>query len=81
MRAEASHGIAFVLNPTRGPRTLAALRLRHDGGDGDDVPPEARGSWLTPALLPLFGALAHGHSARLRLPAGRGTSLAIEVLA
>jgi len=81
MRAEASHGVAFVLSPERGARTVAALRLRHDGdGDGAEVP-EARGSWFGVALLPLFGALAHGHSARLRLPAGRGTALAIEVLA
>ncbi|HEU4663736.1 MAG TPA: beta-ketoacyl synthase chain length factor [Dokdonella sp.] len=79
MRAEASHGVAFVLSPERGPRTLAALRLRHDGAAAVDAP-DARGSWLD-ATLPLFGALAHGHSARLGLAAGRGCALAIEVLA
>ncbi|MGN6519082.1 MAG: beta-ketoacyl synthase chain length factor [Dokdonella sp.] len=81
MRAEASVGVAFVLSPERGAHTVAALRLRHDGSaDADDVPAQ-RGGWLDAALLPLLGALAHGHSARLRLPAGRGTALAIEVLA
>jgi hypothetical protein len=80
MRADASHGVAFVLSPERGARTVAALRLRHDGDAGIDAA-DVRGSWAGAALLPLFGALAHGHSARLRLPAGRGTALAIEVLA
>lgn len=79
MRAEASIGVAFVLNPERCAHTVAALRLRHDG-DGDDAP-ALRGSWFDAALLPLFGALAHGHCARLRLPAGAGSALAIEVLA
>ncbi|HEY6941087.1 beta-ketoacyl synthase chain length factor [Dokdonella sp.] len=80
MRAEASYGAAFVLSPERGPRTLAALRLRHDGSAADGDGPDARGAWLG-AALPLLDALAHGRAARIGLPAGRGAALAIEVLA
>jgi hypothetical protein len=79
MRLDTSYGIALVLNPERTPRALATLRLRHDGHTDSPSPP----SLGTPfeATLPLFEAIARGRGAEVRIASGRGTALAIEVLA
>jgi hypothetical protein len=68
---------AFVLGPARSARTLASLRLRHEA-----QPAPAADAAHDPlaALRPLFAALAQAGPSCMRLPAGRASALAIEVL-
>ncbi|HEY0178036.1 MAG TPA: beta-ketoacyl synthase chain length factor [Dokdonella sp.] len=83
----AAFGAALVLNGERGPHACASLRLRHEAGAAaaDDALPAAlrplAASNPSAAALPLFVALARAEPARVRLPAGRDASLAIELLA
>lgn len=79
MRLETTYGVALVLNPRRGPRALASLRLRHDGGT-DSPPPAATGTPFGSAL-PLFCLIAAGRGGEVRIASGRSAALAIEVLA
>lgn len=77
MHADATLGAAFVLNAARGPQALATQRLRHE-----PVPTAATAAAPSVAVaLPLLRALARGEAAALRLPAGAGSTLAVEVLA
>jgi hypothetical protein len=77
MALDTSYGIALVLSPQRGPRTLATLRLRHDGAAGTPTP-SPRGTPFAHAL-PLFAALAQGGPAQIQLASSHAAALAIEV--
>ena len=79
MRLETTYGIALVLHPRRGPRALASLRLRHDGGT-QSPPPAATGTPFESAL-PLFRLIAAGRGGEVRIASGRSAALVIEVLA
>ena len=79
MRLDTSWGIAMVLSPQRGPRTLATLRLRHVEAADASAPPTTGTPFAS--ALPLFAVLARGHLGEVRIANGRATALAIEVLA
>jgi hypothetical protein len=79
MRLETTYGIALVLNPRRGPRALASLRLRHDGGTESPAPAVTGAPFE--AALPLFCLIASGRAGQVRIASGRSAALAIEVLA
>jgi hypothetical protein len=76
---------ALVVNHERGPRTCAALHLRHAGQDAlPPTPPPS--AWATLAgstplaeSLPLFIALARADRASIRLRNGAATTLVVEV--
>jgi hypothetical protein len=79
MRLATTYGIALVLNPRRGPRTQASLRLRHDG-DTESPPPATTGTPFE-AALPIFSLIAEGRGGIVRIASGRAAALVIEVLA
>ena len=79
-------GTALVINPQRGPRTLATLRLRHLPHVASPASLPANHAAIiagTPIAngLPLFSALARGVACVVQVPNGVATSLSIEVLA
>ncbi|GAA0712674.1 beta-ketoacyl synthase chain length factor [Dokdonella soli] len=84
--AAMTFGTALLLSPEHRPRTRASLRLRHEARSAPVDEPEAEWRALAEATpianaLPLFGALARAQSGIVRLPNGRASTLAIEVLA
>lgn len=73
--AARSFGAALVLAPTRGPRTLATLRLRRE------VPADGAADAPHASALALLGVLARAEPAQVRLADGATGALAIEVAA
>ncbi|MEO7063117.1 MAG: beta-ketoacyl synthase chain length factor [Dokdonella sp.] len=79
-------GAALVINPERGPRTLATLRLRHLPHAANLAPLPSNHAAVIEAApiangLPLFSLLARSTTGEVQLPNGIATSLSIEVLA
>ncbi|HKE47345.1 MAG TPA: beta-ketoacyl synthase chain length factor [Rhodanobacteraceae bacterium] len=75
--------VAFVLSASGGGDALARFSLRGStGAANDDIPPALASFAKNPMAvqaLPLLAALAAHRTATIALPAGDGTSLAVEV--
>ena len=81
-----SFGVALVLSPSRTPRTLATLQLRHVAMPAPAEPLANAQALLASATplanaLPLFAALARTKNRIVQLPNAAATSLSIEVRA